>query len=248
MHRNADFKIDSVSEYLRELSTFEQRHIAQWFYRGHSDQSYELKPGLFRLADAKNESFASWSDLESELLSSFRREAHPHLTREPDDDEGWLCLAQHHGLPTRLLDWSTQPLVALYFAVESHPCTPGDVWALGFPSTNNCHPESSYFARRKTLLSSGFILSPRHYSPRITNQCGCFTIHDSEEPLDLQNNFKGVLTFVRFHVPEVRKPRLRQELYELGIHETFIYPGLDGVSKRLKYEFTSKHSRHTRLV
>lgn len=243
--KSSGFVVKSVTSFLRDLGSLEQRDIAQWFYRGHPEKTFELKPGLFRLTEAKKESFASWEELEEQLLQAFKRESHPFLDREPSDDIAWLSLAQHHRLPTRLLDWTTHPLVALYFAVIDNKGSAGDVWVMGFPSTNNCMGESSYFARRKTLNSSGFILFPRHLSQRITNQCGCFTVHDSEVPLNKDKKLIDFLTFKRFSVPAKSKASLRNELYELGIHQAFIFPGLDGISERLKYEVQAKHLRTT---
>jgi type I restriction enzyme M protein len=55
------------------------------------------------------------------MLEKFKREAIPYLTIKPNDDWDWLALAQHHGLPTRLLDWTQNPLVAVGIASTSCP-------------------------------------------------------------------------------------------------------------------------------
>lgn len=183
--------------------------------------------------------------MEEYMMQIFKREGKPHLTSEPDEELGWLALAQHHGLPTRLLDWTMNPLVALYFAAEGAPELDADVWCLGFPSTNNCLTESTYLARRKTLAKIRFIYHPKHLSPRMTNQSGCFTVHNSPTPINVDKEWQDFLSFVRMRIKSGSKPSILNELYTLGIHRGFIYPGLDGLAKRIEYEVTTKHYRHT---
>lgn len=231
----------SVIEYVNAIQNLEQRHIAQWFYRGHTDSKYKLVPSMFRL-DTEG-AFASSEEIESYMLNTFKCEATPHLKQTPSDELEWLALAQHHGLPTRLLDWSCNPLVSLYFAVEYNHHIDGDVWCLGFPSTNNCLAESTYFARRKTLKQEESIYFPKHVSPRITNQSGCFTVHYSEMPLEDES--KSIWKITRICISAANKKRIMAELYELGIHRGFIYPDLDGLTQRIRYEVTTKHFRHT---
>jgi hypothetical protein len=234
--------IENVSDYIAKLGRFEQRHVAQWFYRGHSDSSFKLVPSLYRLDIT--DSFANWEDVEQYMMGAFRCETSPFLEAAPADELEWLALAQHHGLPTRLLDWTTNPLVGLYFAVEAHQGRDADVWCLGFPSANNCRAESTYLARRLKLREIGLIYFPRHISSRVTNQSGCFTVHDSPAPLEESNTF-GLNHFIRVRIPAAHKAVVLNELYSLGIHRGFIYPGLEGIAKRLHFEVAAKHYRHT---
>lgn len=236
-----EIAVNGVSEFVTAIQQLEQRHIAQWFYRGHSNFAYKLVPSMFRL-DTEG-SFASWEEIEQYMIRTFICEATPHLAQIPSDKLEWLALAQHHGLPTRLLDWSRNPLVALYFAVESHNDIKGDVWCLGFPSTNNCLPESTYLARRKTLMNTNAIYYPKHVSPRMTNQSGCFTVHDSPTPLNEDEESFWQIT--RITIDCADKRHILNQLYELGIHRGFIFPDLDGLTHRIKYEVTTKHVRHT---
>ena len=236
-------KISCVSEFVENVVKFEQRHVAQWFYRGHADSSYKLVPSLFRIQD--KESFSTWEAAEEYLINSFKCEATPYLVNPPGNDLEWLALAQHHGLPTRLLDWTSNPLIGLYFAVEAFPDRDAELWCLGFPSTNNCLAESTYFARKVEMKKVGFIYFPKHLSPRVTNQSGCFTVHESPVPLNEDENWREFLAFTRIDISSARKGIILDELYNLGIHRGLIYPGLDGIAKKLVYEMTARNLRNT---
>jgi len=241
-------EIKSVTEYLTHVKEFEQQHIAQWFFRGVRKESYDLKPSLFRI-DIQD-TLTDWDDLEEYMLQLFQRESRPFLDREPKDDFEWMALAQHYGLPTRLLDWTTNPLIGLFFSIERYDRQEDSaVWCFGFPSTHNCHPESTRIDRRLTLEKEKFILFPNHISPRITNQSGCFTAHqlpsgrDPFVPFNKQTDTFGL--FEKIIIRTKYQKDLMDELYDLGIHSGLIYPGLDGLSKRIKYDASTKHKRCT---
>ena len=85
-------------------------------YRGVKDASYDLVPKVGRKDLKWNHK--SVKDAEKYMLTLFKQRAISFLTFSPRNDWEWLALAQHYGLPTRLLDWSRNPLVAAYFAVN----------------------------------------------------------------------------------------------------------------------------------
>jgi hypothetical protein len=104
-------RITSVRDLIKILKAKKiQFHNSEAWYRGQSDAEWRLEPGIHRgINSSKNE---------CDLLVQFQQHAAGKVTQIQLDKWGWLTLAQHHTLPTRLLDWSTQPLIPLYFACQ----------------------------------------------------------------------------------------------------------------------------------
>lgn len=104
-----------------------------FYFRGHEDATWQLLSSLDRLVVKTVGPGADFLSIESSLIGFFKRQAHAVLRPVPDDHDllGWLSLMQHYGAPTRFLDWTTSPFVALYFAVKDlDESLPGALWAL----------------------------------------------------------------------------------------------------------------------
>ena len=120
----------------------------EWFFRGQSDARWRLRPLLERLTSypigtpdearkqgAVSELMQDAFYAEFELSREFKRRAHHYINNLPAETENieWLALMQHHGVPTRLLDWTLSPYVAAYFAVyEANLAQDASVWAIIF--------------------------------------------------------------------------------------------------------------------
>lgn len=227
-----------------------------WF-RGHRDCTWRLEASTFRSEPHRAN--------ERAMLARFRQEAAAAGLQYAFDDWGWIAFAQHHELPTRLLDWSLSPLVALYFACEpDRTADEADIEADGeffvlHPAGLNQeagdddggHPRllSDKESRLKDYLPGKdaenrskprAVVAPLIFD-RIRFQTGTFTVEQmptataDPEPLRRANALQA------FPVPGNLKASLREQLDVLGFNEVSIYRDLDRIARRIK----NRHGRAT---
>jgi hypothetical protein len=244
--------LEIVDGLVREWTPREADWYLNPWFRGHADASWTLTPSLYRLEPAIGIGAEHYS--ERELLDTFRQRARRYLEFTPRNDWEWLFVMQHHGLPTRLLDWTESALVALHFAVQDQP-KPRDaaVWAVNpwwinervfgkyalfVPEDERAapwtpgHPDSD-------RAQEAIAIRPSHDSARIQAQRGVFTIHGSDQgSLDRLAALTGRDAYLRkLVVPADAIAHLRQQLAVAGITDTLLFPELPSLCRELKRQF-----------
>jgi hypothetical protein len=240
------------SSWQRSISRFRSNFV----YRGVPRVTHTLDTSL---------QTGGYQGHERHLLTSFRKYASRSAVHG-DWVWNWLSLAKHHGLPTRLLDWSYSPYVALHFATVDfrHVEEDGAVWCVDFRRTNELLPaalkkllrgdDANIFTtemlnRVATSLGEFDSLSKRDFvvffeppslDERIVNQFALFSL-PSSPTLSLEELLKRRdSTYRRIIIPAELKWEVRDKLDQANITERVLFPGLDGLSQWLKRYFTTR--------
>jgi hypothetical protein len=240
----AEKKVDDVTSVTNITdfvdATFDFSEKDDVLFRGQRCSSWDFKPTLARIK--RRHASETLKSHEQSLMEGFHRQYSPYLSRDVKDEWDVLALARHHGLATRLLDWSTNPLVALWFAVRA-PAEgePGAVFMFA--------PEDDDFvtaADRKNPpydVAQTTFFQPNHLTPRIVAQSGWHSVTawnelDQFSVLDQVPRYKGRIK--RVHIPPDCFSRIRARLDRLAVNEATLFPGLDGLCTHLNW-------LHTRL-
>lgn len=223
--------IKTFEELHRKIRAFGQDTI----YRGVKDHQYDLRPKIGRPELGLRE---HWSKIERGMLERFKARALPHIAHQPRNDWEWLALAQHHGLPTRLLDWTRNPLVAAYFAVEKRHSGDSAIYVMTTKSLKTVKPSSVEKGMKNPFEYRKFRrVDLGHLDQRIIAQDGLFTFHpDPEKPLETNDLHKGEIQKVV--IANSFRGELKKILNKYGINRQTLFPGLDALAYHLKWRET----------
>lgn len=238
------------------------RYRGYYLYRGLPDSSYELKTSLQRNCDTLG------NKLEPKILANFSKYTATEAGVETDTVWKRMILGQHHGLPTRLLDWTHSPFIALNFATDGNMSTLDKtdcvIWRIDIEELHRRLPEQFTEVMRKegttvfsvNMLSeasasiedydrltngtSMVIMEPPSIDPRIVNQYAFFSVIPGQ--VTSIEDFLAEYTegTVKYVINKNLKWRIRDFLDEANISERTVYPGLDGICKWLARHYYVK--------
>lgn len=208
----------------------------EFLFRGQAD-NWSLLPRLARVT--QREATDTLEDLEEKMIGELRRKGQGLCEQVPEDRWGWLAVAQHFGLPTRLLDWSINPLAALWFAVRDpdSPDVPGVMFVAQIDSEDFVDLGSQ---KDPAALDRTMVVRPLHVTQRITTQDAYFTVHASSEgtfaPLLDEDAWAGFIQTIE--IPRRAFASLRSDLDRLGINAASLFGDLGNLCAHVEWSYT----------
>jgi hypothetical protein len=232
------------------------------FYRGQRKDD-KLIPKIFRIKKDERQRYLKGNELlnyEKNLLKKFKNRARAFLKDEPKNELEWLAVAHHFGLYTRLLDWTENALVALWFCVEK-----------GVPELNDSKEENGVvyrFWRKKNFnpevteddMDNPFdikftnnikltkIYHPPHISDRIIAQSSVFTVHNYDTDKDIVVPMEEEEDISKIIIPYDSFKNIKKELLNCGIHSAFIYPDINGKCNLINFEFENEKEKIKNII
>jgi len=246
--------ITSLKEFIRHIEDSLELSLGPRWFRGAGDYSHTLTPSLFRHPDVISGTLNP-IELEGRVIARFKQTSPPFLNAPPVTPLDWMFMAQHFGVPTRLLDWSENPFIALYFALSTSkgsnmPCVwllDPLLWTKKSLSNDNLPriPDPADTATVRFIESLTDDLAPRtdpiaiysnHTNPRIVAQRGTFSMFGRGlTAMEKTPYAKDCLTCLL--ISDSAKQDLFKKLLSIGYTHSVIYPDLSGLGSELKTSF-----------
>ena len=219
-----------VSTWLGLAELLESHADGTWLFRGETDSGEPLRPAAGRIGSesgsARKKPYEKAHEIEA--LGQFKREVRPHLTHRPENDLEWLAIAQHHGMATRLLDWSESLLVAGFFAVVNAGARGRSGIIYGVKDVLSVSEDD---AERPFEMTEVRLYRPPHITSRIPAQRAVFTVH--ADPTQEYSPY----SLARWTITPAACGKIKSVLDACGINEGSLFPGVDGLSRHIRWRY-----------
>jgi len=240
MKKYTSIEIKTLSEFINKIEIRQNDPNRIVLFRGQNTDK-ALIPKIARHIFVKSREID-----EKRMFNDFKLLARPFLRQELLSDIEWLTVAQHHGLPTRLLDWTENPLTALYFATQKNPPLEEQYAVVWVMSLNR---ESEILLNDLKInpfeIETIKIFKPANFIQRITSQMGWLSIHKYYgqgfygRAEDLESE---TVRLTKIMIPSKYVSKINTALNLCGINEFSIYQDLDSLSKTLFEKYISKNN------
>lgn len=201
-------------------------------YRGQS-QPFPLLPSIARAKQGLN-TLAK----EKRMLDQLKRRSRTVISKNFNDDWDWLVYAQHFGMRTRLLDWTSNPLVALWFAATEALRNGTDAFVYLLGVENNMILDKKLYPT-PWIIKHTQVFKPDLNNERILAQAGWFTAHcystTSSQWIDLKKHKVHGSKITEFKIPKAKLKNCLIELNTLGINYQSLFPDAEGVCKHINW-------------
>lgn len=246
---------DSWPKLRDELDRLSEGH---WVFRGQENAAWGLTHTLYRQLTGRGIKPRFWGEQERRIIRIFTRKAHLFLSALPRDLLEWLALMQHHGAPSRLLDFTWSPHVAAFFALDNATADAA-IWAVDASILNaDKHPalrtsnkflppplkplrlDPCFLHFLKSRKRTAYVVGPFVMNQRLIAQAGTFLVPTVLDcPLDSllleRDHSARALLKLQIETSKVRRDAIRQ-LYRMNISQATLFPGLDGLARSMAQE------------
>lgn len=231
----SEYQADNLENFIALMRNFhrgQNRGNMVWIFRGVSDVAFELIPSVGRSLWPGHHLYGGLrAEHEQLVLEMFEARCVAFLEHRPASRLEVMLHAQHHGMPTRLLDWTFSPLVALFFALNGSRRGVDVAVYAGIPPKSLHESPIRYEVEQNPLQSKqDYLVHPPWVNRRISAQQSCFTLHaEVKAPIQLSQMAQIIISADKV-------PLMQRELHNLGVKAETIFPDLDGLAKSITFD------------